>query len=448
MDFWLRSKAIIDQQPDVCAVVSGSVELSWKQLSELSKKYHHDLKEFENTPIALRLDQNCFSVALLFATQYLQNDCILVPDFYPIDQVKKWLSFYSVSCLASVDSGGLFSLIDLNNNSHLEGKLPQNKQNTLEPHICLLTSGTTGTPKCARHSWSSLTENLRESSRFIGKKWLMMYPLAHFAGLQVVVQCLATAGTLIMTESTEPALIYKMLIQYQPHYFNCTPTLIRQFLFSYQPSDFTEVKLENITLGGEVVDQSTINLIQKYFPQAKITHIYASTETGAVFHVKDNQEGFPADLVDGKKVKIIDGQIAVKKNTSAMSGYINKKHLDDDEWIMTKDMVIKKQNRFIFSGRKDDLINVGGFKVSPLIVENIIKEMAEIIDVTIKGEKNAMTGFLIKAYIVTNSDMAKNNLIRLITEHCKKNLPYYMIPRLFEFSDKIKVSKVNKKIRN
>jgi hypothetical protein len=43
-----------------------------------------------------------------------------------------------------------------------------------------------------------------------------------------------------------------------------------------------DIPLKQITIGGEAVDQVTLDMLRGVFPAARITHIYASTEAGAL----------------------------------------------------------------------------------------------------------------------------------------------------------------------
>ena len=55
--------------------------------------------------------------------------------------------------------------------------------------------------------------------------------------------------------------------------------------------------LRQITLGGEIVDQKILDAL-KHFPAREDHHIYASTEAGVGFAVRDGRAGFPAAYLD------------------------------------------------------------------------------------------------------------------------------------------------------
>ncbi len=53
-----------------------------------------------------------------------------------------------------------------------------------------------------------------------------------------------------------------------------------------------------ITMGGEIADKNILQGLKLKFPNAKLLHIYASTEAGVGFSVKDAHAGFPKKYMD------------------------------------------------------------------------------------------------------------------------------------------------------
>src|SRR4029077_2918568 len=116
-----------------------------------------------------------------------------------------------------------------------------------------------------------------------------------------------------------------------------TPTFWRSFLLVAPPASLSE--LRQITMGGEAVDQPTLDRLRAAFPNAHITHIYASTEAGVVFSVHDGEEGSPAewleDVVQGVNLRVSDGMLEVK-TSRGMLGYSDlATPLTDDGWLRT-----------------------------------------------------------------------------------------------------------------
>ena len=92
------------------------------------------------------------------------------------------------------------------------------------------------------------------------------------------------------------------------------------------------------------------------------------------------------------------------------------------------------ENLFLV-GRNDDIINIGGEKVIPSEIEEIIKQIPEIEDVVAFGIDNKFFGKTIKVNIIKkkNSNLEKIKIL----SYCLKNLEKFKIPSKIEFVDKI-----------
>lgn len=84
------------------------------------------------------------------------------------------------------------------------------------------------------------------------------------------------------------------------------------------------------------------------------------------------------------KIKIENNELLVHKD---LLGYSSQIELEDN-WYRTGDLVEKNsENEFKFIAQKDEIINVGGYKVNPHEIEEEIKRLDDIVDVVVKGRK-------------------------------------------------------------
>ena len=104
---------------------------------------------------------------------------------------------------------------------------------------------------------------------------------------------------------------------------SATPSLWKKILMTAQCGSLL---LKNITLGGEIVDQSILDMLNAKFPRAKIRHIYASTEAGVGFSVSDGKAGFPLAYLNrsalGVTLKISDAGHLLMGSASLSMGYL------------------------------------------------------------------------------------------------------------------------------
>lgn len=318
----------------------------------------------------------------------------------------------------------------------------------------LATSGTTGTPKLVSFSLerliSTAQKNLELGSIY---NWGLCYDLNRFAGLQVYLQVIAAGSALTVSESEHSISdIVNIFSLNQVNSVSATPSFWRKVLMTEHAAS---LNLKKITLGGEISTQSILNALQHKYPTAKITHIYASTEAGVGFAVKDNKEGFPVSYLSinsklGISLKIINKELwisSIRANSALLAGNIE---IDEQGFINTGDIVECFNDRVMFLGRSSGAINVGGNKVMPEKIENIIEQCNSVSYSRVFGKSNSMLGAIVCAEVVLE-DSAKNlntkDLKKNILRLCKDELETHEVPVLLKFVDTIATNSTGKLIR-
>lgn len=281
-----------------------------------------------------------------------------------------------------------------------------------EGMVTLLTSGTTGRPKAANHTWTSLSSPVRRDPRYARNRWMCAYPLNLYAGTQVMLQALLNWSTLVTPLSLDPRTVARTMRVAGVTHASGTPTFWRQLLLFAPDDELRACRLEQITMGGEAVTQGLLDQLAELFPQTRLVHIYASTELGRLFSVADKREGFPSEWLDrspeeGVELRIVDGEL-IARSRHTMIGYDRRAAGDSDPllavapdgWIATGDLVERLRHRVLFCGRKTDVINVGGRKVLPATVETVLREATGVGDVRVYGKGSSLVGQLVAADIV------------------------------------------------
>jgi acyl-coenzyme A synthetase/AMP-(fatty) acid ligase len=302
----------------------------------------------------------------------------------------------------------------------------------------LATSGTTGTPKLIEHSTESLTKTCKvDLERGKGFVWGLVYDPFSFAGLQVVLQALASGSTLVLCNRIqEIAAQATLLRETHANALSATPTYWRKLLMS---GGLQGHALRQITLGGEVADLSVLNALKSAFPLARVAHIYASTEAGVGFSVTDGLAGFPKSYLDegvaGNELRIDDsGALLVKPEKHIPSSSGGASLANAEGFIDTGDLVEIRDGRIHFLGRESGAINVGGNKVIPEEVESVIREVEGVGEVLVKPRLSSVMGQLVTAEIQPLSSVADKALLKkAVIAHCRKRLEKYKIPALIQF---------------
>jgi acyl-coenzyme A synthetase/AMP-(fatty) acid ligase len=315
--------------------------------------------------------------------------------------------------------------------------------------VGLETSGTTGPPKPARHSFRRLCGRLRWG---VGEekaaRWLLTYHPCAFAGLQVILTAARSGATLIAAApGADAATTAAAGVQENADHISGTPSFWRGFLMS-RPPPYPDLRV--VTLGGEAADQALLDHLRAAFPGAKLRHIYASTEAGALFAVADGREGFPAawlaEGVDGVKPAIRDGELWVNSPRAMLDApEIAVGELATGE-LATGDMVEIRDDRVIFTGRKDGRVNVGGIKVSPEAVEALILALEGVADALVAAAPNPITGNVLTATIVPRPNADAERLRQAVRE-ATAGLPPAARPRIVTFAESLPLSLSGKKSR-
>lgn len=292
----------------------------------------------------------------------------------------------------------------------------------------MATSGTTGEPKWYSHSFESLTASSKYSEQLQSLCWALLYQPFRFAGLQVVLQALLSGADLVDAAEDEPLAQIALLKQNKTTAMSATPSLWRQLLMTGQLGD---LKLQYITLGGEIADQSVLDNLSRLFPKAKLRHIYASTETGVGLVVSDGLAGFPLtwleDLSLAVALKVSDTQhLMVKPNFKVCQTL--SAQTDPQGFVDTLDIVEIKELRVLFIGRATGTINVGGNKVYPEKIEQVLMQSANVSQAKVYPKKSALMGELVVADITVVNTDDPQQLKKKILINCKNQLQRFEIP--------------------
>ncbi len=311
--------------------------------------------------------------------------------------------------------------------------------------VTLESSGTTGTPKRITHDFTSLRGRVR-AVEGIGARWLLTYEPAAFAGLQVILTTAAAGATLVSVPGGGITELAAAARRHAVTHASGTPSFWRAFLMA---GGDAPPPLVSITLGGEAVDQPLLDRLRQVFPSARLRHIYASTEAGALFSVADGLAGFPAAWLeqgrDGVGLRVRDGVLEVR-SPRAMIGDGQSDGWREGGWLNTGDLVELSCDRVRFVGRLDGLVNVGGVKVSPEQVELRLLAVPGVADAAVVPVASPVTGFLLTAIVVPEPGVGEAPL-RAALRAATIDLPPAARPRVVTLADRIPLSAAGKKSR-
>lgn len=213
--------------------------------------------------------------------------------------------------------------------------------------LVLSTSGSTGAPTPVP---ITLARRERHVPPQPENRWLCAYEPVRWAAMSVALRCHAEGSSLIVPKERTPSALVHAARDGDATHLGVTPTLLRLMLAS-DPGKAAEIPLRQVVLGGEVATQSILDAAARTWPDARVTHVYATTEDGDGFASSDGYAGFPIGAVTAA-----GGELAA----------------DGELWVRgrpTGDLWEIRDDRVVFAGRRSDVINVGGRKVRGRDVE-------------------------------------------------------------------------------
>lgn len=301
--------------------------------------------------------------------------------------------------------------------------------------VTIFTSGTTGQPKKVTHSIQSLTRSVRISEKYSDNIWGFAYNPTHMAGIQVFFQSFLNLNLIVNLFSSNRAIIYSLIDEYGISHISATPTFYRLLL----PYEKAYHSVKRITFGGEKSNSKLYDSINQIFPNAKVNNIYASTEAGTLFSTHGENFRIPNDIVN--KIKIIDDELLIHYSLLGNSDSlkINNDYYNTGDLIEWIDFEAKT---FRFKSRKNELINVGGYKINPIEVENYILEIDGVVQTVVYGKYSSVLGNILCADV----KLAENTNITesYIRNQLADKIQDFKIPRRIKFVDSFLLTRTGK----
>ena len=314
------------------------------------------------------------------------------------------------------------------------------------PGLVLFSSGSTGKPKGILHDFNLVAEKFHKQRQAIVAIPFLM--IDHFGGINTILAITSSLGTVVTVADRSLPKICEAIARYKVELLPATPSFLTLLMASHLHNDYDLSSLKRITYGTEVMPQSTLDALIKTFPGVTLQQTYGLSEVG-VLRSQSRDDGSLWVRIGGEgfQTRIVNGVLWVKSEY-AMVGYLNApSEFDADGWFNTQDQVEVDGEYFRILGRISDLINVGGQKVYPAEVENVILNVANVKDVAVFGEKHTLLGQIVVAKIMLNEPEAIESVKRRVRQACLLKLATFKVPVKLILTDEVLYSSRQKKIR-
>jgi long-chain acyl-CoA synthetase len=340
------------------------------------------------------------------------------------------------------------------------------------PAVLQYTGGTTGRPKAAVLTHRNLVANVVQGNTWNirlepGNEVVMAsIPLFHIYGLTVaLLMGLAAGGTVVLQTRPEIRELLKLIDRYQPTQFPGVPALY--MAFNRQP-DIAKHRIHSIRYC--VSGSAPLPLeVQRRFEEltgGTLVEGYGLSETSPITHVNPlsgnrrvGSIGVPVpetdqrvvDLETGTKVLGVneEGELSVRGPQVMLEYYHQPEETNlvlRDGWFRTGDVARIDADGFAYIvDRKKDMVDVGGLKVYPREVEEVLFQHPAVGDAAVVGAPDPERGESVVAFIVRKPGAAVT--AEELTLFVRDRIAHYKAPRRVEFREQLPRTGVQKVLR-
>jgi acyl-CoA synthetase (AMP-forming)/AMP-acid ligase II len=249
---------------------------------------------------------------------------------------------------------------------------------------------------------------------------------------------------LAFARSREPGDVFAALEGCAVTATSSTPTFWRYLLALGSRERLGALPLRQITLGGERADQPLLDALGALYPQARLTHIFATTETGPAFSVSDRRSGFPASFLEAPQ---IGGAVRLRVEDGTLRIASTYSHRGAHEWIDTGDLVEIVGDRAYVRGRRNhDTVNIGGTKVVKTEIEDFVRGLPGVVWARAHGERAPFVGELVGLELVVepNAWESLEDAEAAIVQACRNRFAEEAVPRRLRFLDRVPLDEAAK----
>jgi long-chain acyl-CoA synthetase len=306
--------------------------------------------------------------------------------------------------------------------------------------LIIFSSGSSGKPKIILHDLLLIIKKFEIPRP--GFKTLLMLTFDHLGGINTLLASLIyDDGVAICLLNRKPQIVCKTIMQTSAQLLPTTPTFLNILLISRYFQKYNLNSLKLISYGAEKMPEELLKKLKKQFNNVKFKQTYGLSEFG-VMRTKTKDDNSLSMKIGGEgfKVKIINNTLYVK-SISNMIGYLNAKQpFDKNGWINTGDKVKVEKNGYItILGRKSDIINIGGEKVFPQEIENILLKNKYVNEARVKKMNHDLLGEYIIAEVTLNIlNYDKEKILNNLRKFCLNNMTKYKVPSKFNILSKEK----------
>jgi 2,3-dihydroxybenzoate---[aryl-carrier protein] ligase len=402
-----------------------------------------------------------------------QSDFVFAPMVARVAGASPCLRFRIVLGAAGAGELSLTELI-ARPTSASTGALPGFDVDPTDPCIFQLSGGTTGVPKLIPRTHNDYAYNSKTAAQVCGvtgsSVLLLMLPIAHNLPLACpgIQGFFFNGGTVVLSQSTRPEDVFRLVERHRVTHIKVVPALLIRLINNPAVTQFDTSSLRYIQSGGQRLQPEVRLRTKELIPSVFVQENFGMSE-GMLMFVRpedpeeDRLETVGSPICPDDEVRLIDdegndvppGEVGefCARGPYTLRGYYgapehNAKVFTSDGFYCSGDLM--RQNRagnYLVEGRKKDLINRGGEKISAEEIENLILQHPAVQNVACVAMPDPDMGERMCACVIPRAG-ALLSLPDLLAFLAGKEIAKYKLPERLEMMTDFPLStfgKVSKK---
>jgi acyl-CoA ligase (AMP-forming) (exosortase A-associated) len=330
----------------------------------------------------------------------------------------------------------------------------------------IYTSGSTGLPKGIVITHRNLLDGVDAVSEYLGigegDRLMGLLPFNFDYGLNQLSSAVGAGASLVLHQFFVPGPMLKLIAEERITGLAAIPT-VWAAAFNPKLANMDKLKAEldfsslrYITNSGGKIPVPIVGRIRESFPKARLFLMYGLTEAFRSSYLDpaelDRRPDSMGKAIPGVQLEVVrdDGTLCAPGETGELihrgaliaRGYWNNPEKTAEVYrpnpllppencfletvVYSGDLVRKDEEGFLYYvGRKDNMIKISGYRVSPTEVEELLASSGLVAESVAFGVPDDELGYRIRAAVVYKGEENAQALL----EHCKKAAPSYLVPR-------------------
>ncbi len=453
-----------EERPDRAAVIANNNEISyaelWKEIQGFAK-YINSFGFEKGSRIIVKSDSDIWFAVSCFAIQLTGNVHVPLEKSIGVKGLEDVASQLGAAMVISnTDAEGDFVSVDsdkvreIGEDNYEDGLTFDFPTKEMTCDI-LFTTGTTGKSKgvvISHRAVVAVSENVQYGAEIIEDNvYLVPAPINHASAIRKLYVSMLTGTTVVLLDGFKDIRkFYSYIEKYKVTSILMPPAAVRMLLLlSKKELAKYSGQLHHIHTGSAAFPEADKELLCSILPDTRLYFAYGSSEAGCVSMFDYSQHkgliscvGKPNKnahifIVDDNRQEIESsstnqGLIAISGGMT-MTEYFEEPELTKevlvDGVVYTNDMGYIDENGFVYMlGRRGDVISIGGLKIAPTEVENIVLRFPGIAECACFAVEDRMGGCVPKLNIVEEkgADIDINEL----KKHMASYLEAFKVPKL------------------